>query len=106
MPMIRNRKPSGQALAVLAALVEQPRSWHHGYDLSNKTHLKSGTLYPILMRLSDRGLLESKWESVPGGRPPRHMYKLNARGLTYAREQLADYRPKPTSPRRRDAVYE
>src|SRR3982751_4854040 len=105
--MKRKRKPSGQALAVLAALVERPRGWHHGYDLSNKTNLKSGTLYPILMRLSDRGLLESKWETdVQESRPPRHMYKMNAQGLAYAREQLSDCLPKGTSLRRRDAVYE
>ena len=105
--MKRNRKPSGQALAVLAALLDQPRSWHHGYDLSSRTNLKSGTLYPILMRLSDRGLLESKWETdVQASRPPRHMYKMNAQGLAYARKQLSDCLPKVTSPRRRAAVYE
>jgi PadR family transcriptional regulator, regulatory protein PadR len=88
--MTRERKPSTQAAALLTALLEQPKTWRHGYDLSIHTRLKSGTLYPLLMRLSDRGLLHSRWEPAEmPGRPPRHMYRLTAQGVAYAREQLA-----------------
>ncbi len=38
-----------------------PRRWRYGYDLSKETGLKSGTLYPLLIRLSDQGLLEAEW---------------------------------------------
>jgi PadR family transcriptional regulator, regulatory protein PadR len=89
--MNRDRKPSAQTLMLLRALLEQPRAWCHGYDLAIATGLKSGTLYPILMRLSDRGLLEHKWlESPDPGRPQRHMYRLTAGGIAFCREQLAD----------------
>src|SRR5580698_10604109 len=92
--MTRDRKCSHQALALLAALMEQPRAWRHGYDLSSATQLKSGTLYPILMRFSDRRLLESKWQPPEQlGRPARHLYRLTAQGVAYAREQLADALP-------------
>lgn len=92
--MTRIRRCSDQTLAVLAALTEQSRNWRHGYDLSSETGLKSGTLYPILMRLSDRGLLDSKWAPHERtGRPPRHMYRLTAQGIAFAREQLAGYLP-------------
>lgn len=38
-------------------------------------------MYPILMRLADRGQLETKWErDPPAGRPPRHLYRLTAAG--------------------------
>lgn len=88
--MTRDRKCSNQTLALLAALTEQPRNWRHGYDLSGETGLKSGTLYPILMRLCDRGLLDSKWTPHEHtGRPPRHMYRLTPQGIAFAREQLA-----------------
>jgi DNA-binding PadR family transcriptional regulator len=88
--MARDRKCSDQTLALLTALTEQPRTWRHGYDLSSETGLKSGTLYPILMRLGDRGLLDSKWTPHERtGRPPRHMYRLTAQGIAFAREQLA-----------------
>lgn len=44
-------------------------------------------MYPILMRLADRGLLETAWESdVPAGRPPRHLYRLTDTGLELAAE--------------------
>jgi len=71
MPRTRNISPQTQTL--LAVLAEQPQAWRYGYDLSKQTGLKSGTLYPILMRLADQGLLESEWRaSQIQGRPPRH----------------------------------
>ncbi len=70
--------------------MQRPRAWHYGYDLSRVTELKSGTLYPILMRLCERGALESKWQPAAlEGRPPRHMYRLTAAGLVFARDSLA-----------------
>ena len=84
------RKYSRQTLALLAALMERPRTWKHGYELSKETGLKSGTLYPILIRLSEQGLLNSRWkEAERPGRPPRHVYRLTAAGLALAREQVA-----------------
>jgi PadR family transcriptional regulator, regulatory protein PadR len=89
MIMARERRPSSQTAALLAALLKQPKAWRHGYDLSIETRLKSGTLYPLLMRLSDRGFLHSKWEPAETpGRPPRHMYRLTSPGAAYAKEQL------------------
>ena len=83
------RKCSSQTLALLAALMEQPRMWQYGYELSKETRLKSGTLYPILIRLSDQGHLNSRWKDAERpGRPPRHVYRLTATGLALAREQV------------------
>jgi DNA-binding PadR family transcriptional regulator len=74
-----------QTRAVLAALLEKPLAWRHGYDLSKATGLKSGTLYPLLIRLSDSGFLESKWEEAElPGKPPRHVYRLTASGKALA----------------------
>jgi DNA-binding PadR family transcriptional regulator len=88
--MERNRKPSAHTLLVLEALSKRPRAWQYGYELSRITSLKSGTLYPILMRLCDRGLLESEWQSAAQtGRPPRHTYRLTAEGTAFARNVLA-----------------
>ena len=47
---------SAQTLSVLAALCDQPSQWQHGYALAKQTGLKSGTLYPILIRLADQGM--------------------------------------------------
>jgi len=90
--MVNERKASKQTLVLLSALLEQPRQWRHGYDLAQSTGLKSGTLYPILMRLSDRALLESKWQETPErGRPPRHMYRLTTTGIAYSKDQIARF---------------
>jgi DNA-binding PadR family transcriptional regulator len=57
--------------------------WRYGYDLAAEVHLKSGSLYPILVRLADRGLLETSWEPSQGSRPPRHLYRLTLAGREY-----------------------
>jgi DNA-binding PadR family transcriptional regulator len=79
-----------QTLSVLAALCEEPSQWRHGYALARQTGLKSGTLYPILIRLADRGLVEACWQDEPvPGRPRRHLYRLTAAGLASATGALA-----------------
>jgi PadR family transcriptional regulator len=79
----RNRPPSAQAIKVLRALAADPARWRYGYDLTTEVHLKSGSLYPILVRLADRGLLETSWEPGQGSRPPRHLYRLPLAGREY-----------------------
>jgi PadR family transcriptional regulator, regulatory protein PadR len=82
---------SPQTLAVLMALGGQPSAWQHGYALARETGLKSGTLYPILIRLADRGLVEACWQDEPvPGRPRRHLYRLTADGLASATTALAE----------------
>ena len=84
--MKRNRAPSKSTLLVLAQLMQGPQ---YGYGLMQLTGLKSGTLYPILMRLTDRGFLSSEWiEPQTPGRPPRQSYRLTAQGRRYASESL------------------
>jgi PadR family transcriptional regulator, regulatory protein PadR len=85
------RKPnsSRQTRALLTVLLDRSRTWRHGYDLSKETGLKSGTLYPLLMRLSEQGLLESCWQEADrSGLPPRHCYRLTAAGVALAQEQV------------------
>jgi DNA-binding PadR family transcriptional regulator len=85
--MQRNRPPSEQTTTVLLVLAADPTTWRHGYDLCQQTGLKAGTLYPILIRLADRGWLETEWEKeIPAGRPPRHLYRLTEAGLELASE--------------------
>ena len=91
--MVRFRRPSPQMLAVLTALYDRAPERIHGYDLMKETGLKSGSLYPLLMRMTDRGLLSSEGgEPSAPGRPPRHAYRLTASGLALAREVKSDPR--------------
>jgi PadR family transcriptional regulator PadR len=96
--MTRTRRPSAQTLAVLTALADEPGRWRYGYDLCTQLGLQAGSMYPILMRLADRGLLETSWETerVPG-RPARHLYRLTSTGLAYAETSAASADPDPAS---------
>lgn len=70
---------------VLAALAADPGAWRYGYDLGQQVGLPAGALYPVLMRLCDRGLLQVGWQAspVPGG-PARHRYRLTGAGAALA----------------------
>ncbi len=72
-----DRRFSAQSLSLLSALGQDPTVWRHGCELAKETALASGTLYPVLIRLADRGLVEACWEEEqPAGRPRRHLYRL------------------------------
>jgi DNA-binding PadR family transcriptional regulator len=87
---VASRSFSAQTLSVLAALEADPVSWQHGYAIAKGTGLRSGTLYPILIRLAERGLIEACWEDgQPAGRPRRHLYRLTSGGLAAARAARA-----------------
>jgi len=83
---------SPETLRVLEAFLERPTGWHYGYELSRETKLKSGTLYPILMRLEKHKLLEARWVATQDGVPPRHTYRLTPDGLELAKTRLEEAR--------------
>jgi PadR family transcriptional regulator PadR len=80
--MARAPNASRQARALFAEMLKTPGKWRYGYERSRQTSLLSGTLYPLLIRLSDQGLLEAKWEEPEKpGKPPRHAYRLTSDGM-------------------------
>jgi PadR family transcriptional regulator len=87
--MARRANTSRQTAVLFRAFLAGQEDWRYGYDLSRETRLKSGTLYPALMRLEEQGLLDTRWEE-PGqrGRPPRHMYRLSPAGIAAAQSAL------------------
>lgn len=96
MSMVRQRSLSGPARELLAILAEAGDGWSHGYELCRRAGIKSGTLYPLLIRLEGQGHLEARWQPpAEPGRPPRHAYRLTAAG-----RQLARDNPPPDAERR------
>lgn len=88
--MTRTRAFSPQALRALVVLADAGTQWRHGYDITSQSGLKSGTLYPLLMRLEAAGQLEARWEDSPiAGRPARHVYRLTPAGVALV-ASLAD----------------
>ena len=67
------------------ALMERPADRHWGYELSKRSGVRSGVLYPILRRLVEQGWLVDDWENpseIQGSRPPRRYYVLTDEGLS------------------------
>jgi PadR family transcriptional regulator, regulatory protein PadR len=105
LTIVKLTRPLERVLRVLTA---DPSAQHYGYDLMKAAKLPSGTLYPMLARLEQDGLVESEWEAQrtdAGGRPPRKYYRLTAEGARIARLELAqasaevDHRAVPGSAR-------
>lgn len=93
--MTRKRALSKHAHALLAALLDAGGRWSYGYELASMTGIKSGTLYPLLIRLEAQGLLEAEWQQpVASGRPPRHAYRLTASGRRLARHEATEPDPR------------
>jgi PadR family transcriptional regulator, regulatory protein PadR len=85
-------KLTGPLERVLREFLADSSARRYGYDLMKATGLPSGTLYPMLARLQDQGLVTSAWEPQPGdarGRPPRKYYQLTGEGIRVARLELA-----------------
>lgn len=81
-------------MAVLTALTATPEDWRHGYELCAETGVRAGSMYPILIRLADRGLLDTRWETDHvAGRPARHLYRLTGQGREYAASFASDATP-------------
>ncbi|HCF99239.1 MAG TPA: PadR family transcriptional regulator [Chloroflexi bacterium] len=76
---------SRQMRGVMNTLLERPDTWHHGYELSCSTGLKSWTLYPILIQLVERAWLETRWADADRpSRSQRHTYRLTVEGAKAA----------------------
>lgn len=89
--MTRTRRPSRQMLLLLTEMSLATSDWRHGYDLMKATGLRSGTLYPLLMRMTEQRLVEAEWlEPAQPGRPPRHAYRLTSKGLAFARSAIEE----------------
>ena len=102
--MPRTRALSPHARSVLAVLLNAGSRWSHGYELARLADVKSGTLYPLLIRLEAQGYLEAEWQQpAEGGRPPRHAYRLTASGVQLARANPPG-QPATMAGRRREAT--
>lgn len=81
-------------LCVMAALVERER---YGYDLGQRLRaagfgqIKGGTLYPLLARLEEAGLVSARWQPGEQG-PGRKYYALTADGRRRLAQQAREWK--------------
>jgi PadR family transcriptional regulator PadR len=80
----RELKKGSTEILVMSLLEARAR---HGYEIGmqieklsgGRLHFRIGSLYPILCRLEDRGLVTGRWIERPGERRRRY-YRLTPRG--------------------------
>ncbi|MBN8432235.1 PadR family transcriptional regulator [Microbulbifer salipaludis] len=77
--MVMEVRRGALTLAVLLALAEP----HYGYSLRKKLarqglEIDEGTLYPLLRRLEEQGLLSSYWQQEEGRK--RRFYQIDSSG--------------------------
>jgi PadR family transcriptional regulator PadR len=79
------RVPVRVTYSTAIVLFAVSRGIRYGFDIMDASGLQSGTVYPILRRLEDAGMLRSRWEPVSdardGQRPPRRNYQVTGAGL-------------------------
>jgi DNA-binding PadR family transcriptional regulator len=71
---------------IVLALLSQLETAQYGYDLLQKLKLAAfvidaGTLYPLLRRLENQGILASSWDTTESR--PRKYYRLSPEGKVF-----------------------
>ncbi len=91
MSFNRDLNKGSAELLVLTLLEGRPR---HGYDIgklieersNGQIRFRIGSLYPILFRLEDRGLIAGRWLEKDGERR-RRCYRLTPAGRKFLQAQ-------------------
>jgi PadR family transcriptional regulator len=89
-------KKGSAELLVLSLLEDQSR---HGYDIGKLIEVRSGgklrfhiaSLYPLLYRLENRGLIQGRWVEKPNQRRRRY-YRLTTQGQKTLVQQRQSWR--------------
>jgi len=83
---------SSLELLILSQLVDHPQ---HGYALQKGIHrvsgqtIQAGTLYPLLHRLEDAGVIEAQWDLAT--KRPRKVYHITDPGRRRLKQQATDW---------------
>src|SRR5689334_14721328 len=94
MDALRMKNACSETL-VLGRLQKQPM---HGYETCKEIERRSqgffvfkhSTLYPILHRLADEGLITGKWVELDSGKPQKQ-YRLTPKGVAYHRDNVSHW---------------
>ena len=85
-----------QFLKVISIFISNPWSEYSGADICRRAKLKSGTVYPMLIKMEVNGWLSSELEKIDPkkeGRPKKRLYKITHRGLIEGQKILAEHFP-------------
>lgn len=79
-------------LKLLNLFMSKVRAERSGAEITRDVGIGPGTLYPLLSRFEQLGILESRWEEVEPsliGRPRRRLYKITEAGAYVAQSSMA-----------------
>lgn len=93
-PIARDLLRGSLDLMILSVLAEEPK---YGYLIQKKLKdssddqvtLSAGTMYPLLHRLEDDGLIKSRWDSTSGRK--RKYYQLTVKGRRRLESQAIEW---------------
>lgn len=75
------------------------RNEMYGYELVSELNrqgksfnIKEGTLYPILYRLEDDGLMETRWEQTASRGQPKKYYSVTKKGVQVMEEAYSSWK--------------
>lgn len=96
MAKISGNMLRGHLEALVLATLERGEA--HGFEIMQRLnaaghgafHMKEGTLYPVLYRLENEGMLRARWEreNTPKKGPRKRLYHITSKG----KKQLAERR--------------
>lgn len=97
---IEIRKELKSGVIELAILTLLQKKEMYGYELSQRIfelssriiEVKEGTLYPILYRLEEKGVIISQWQSPQGRGNPRKYYSVTEEGKHYLAEYQKEWK--------------
>jgi len=81
-------------LKVLEVFANNPNDWYTGADICNKTKLRSGVVYPLLIRMEERGWLKCKLEENTQY-PRKHYYQITRGGVGRGKRMIAKSKEVP-----------
>lgn len=93
---LKNLTHSCNETLILSALQEEPK---HGYQIAAEINEKSddffnlrhGTLYPILLNMEKKGLIDGEWESI-GPKKKRKIYNITIEGMETLQKFTKEWR--------------
>ena len=90
-----NATLSKQGLKILLCFCETKNRSLAGADVLRETGISTGTLYPLLHKLKNQGLLKSEKETGDPrelGRPLRTFYSITSDGVRAVERELSELR--------------
>ena len=87
---------TGKSLEILLFLSARYQNEFSGNDISRALGISSGTLYPLLVKLKQAGMVDDRWEDGDPstlGRPRKRFYRICGLGVRATEEKIRQLDP-------------